>query len=241
MHANRLILALLIILSQACFGRDFLPLQKRWVGAVAVEVNSQYVFSVTFLDRSFKQVKDCIIYQIPTKNKPGSLKIIELDLGAKCKGSFSKKSFATYQGIYNFSFLNLENGVTLYIDEKKIYFPFQKIKSSIIYTLNEKNKNSFEYKDGMLCYDIDDKCDVIKNKKCELCTSGVYQVIASNCPSMTRKYCGTISCGKKGKPACLRGWQATKYSGSYCIADSPIAYCEKPYRVYCLNGELFCH
>ena len=202
---------------------------------------TQHIITLYHLDSQFKQVKDCILYSIPKKYHPGEVIVTTVAKNESCQQSIIKKPIYENKNVFNFAFSTAPKQVTLFIDDVELEIKLQNTNETTKISLIKTQKNNFIYEEKTLCLDVNDQCQEIVNRNCQLCPTGSYQVIASNCKTKMRKYCGTKACGGLDEPACLRGWKASGYRGDYCNADSPIAYCKKPYRVFCLDGELFCY
>ncbi len=92
---------------------------------------------------------------------------------------------------------------------------------------------------GEVCAGYTNDCKP-QNNLCHLCPSAVTEVLSDRCGGVIMRYCKDITCGQKGAPACIRGAKASEYKGPVCIPGSPLGFCQKPYKVFCENGELIC-
>lgn len=215
------------------------------------------IAQVILLNRSFYQTKDCLIYKTPSKTNQGILKVINVSPKIACeKVAMIGTANLKLEGLYNIA-IDYKKGVFTFIDDKikrQIQFlnyqnktqkklldtsasqtKFPGMKISYLISKNEEVLN-----EGDICFDVDDKCNVLIKNKCDYCPSSILPVIASNCLYKARKYCSKKLCGQKNSPACIRGRVASHYDGLYCINDSPLGFCEKNLRVFCINDELIC-
>jgi hypothetical protein len=214
------------------------------------------VLEVYYYDSKFKVLKDCLVYKTPKEKELGRLFVVNIPYTSECKEHLFDLEKSKTNSIYNFGIALEGKRLKLLIDTKTL----------VVNLLNKSEKTQLELgsishegtgrlgvtislshghsgtllDEGSICYDVDDKCNVVINKNCYLCPNNFYSVKASNCPTDIRKRCGPSSCGGKGEPACLRGVAASKYKGNYCIPDSPIGLCNKGLRVSCANAELIC-
>jgi hypothetical protein len=117
----------------------------------------------------------------------------------------------------NWTFLlpNIADGV---IHEK-----YQAVKERKLYsglTFLRTNEESFDLSHGkylgklsdrmststaIRCQQINQKCQLVGENRCDDCAYGWYQVVDYNCPQGGSKFCGQNHCGEKNEPACLRG------------------------------------
>ena len=215
------------------------------------------VFELIFLDKNFLLHKDCVVYKVPRKGETGELSVIALKYRDKCDDRLFDKKIFEIENIYNFSYKLDLNNLFLNIDENKFQFKLKNKILSYDYQLFDTSKNKseepgvlisffdskesgYKLKNDDICFDTNDKCEQMMPDLCHLCPDRVIPVISNKCQNKTRKYCSMKNCGIPGGPACIRGLKGSAYLGDYCIADSPIAYCLKPSRVICVEGELLC-
>ena len=245
-------------------------LELRWSSAYELEINKDLkqdesirepigavvvVAELSLFSKNFLSFKDCLVYRVPSPESAGALTVISVKVAESCYKNRFKKSIFKQKSIFNFSFLEKKQSLRLAIDKEVLKFYFFNIidkKKSIQADYNYKISgvrvsfiDSFGDERALdpftICRDIPKKCGEKTRDLCHLCPGGEsYSVIASNCESSLRKYCGRKICGNKNNPACMRGRAATKYSGGYCLTDSPVGICTKPSRVVCLNEELYC-
>jgi hypothetical protein len=230
--------------------------QKYWLSTYEVQKNPRFpmkeiikspkgtyqnILSLFYYDSNQVLRKDCLIYYVPSEEKPGELKIISLNKFEKCEENFFTATKRTYQNIFNFTYELKDKELTLFVDEKEYQFTLEGMdnKSPLFLSLIESHSGT-KLSEGDLCYDVDDQCQVIKKDTCHLCPGKITQVVASGCQNDFRKYCLSKPCGKKQAPACIRGFKATGVKEKYCFVGSPVGFCRKPNRVYCENSELIC-
>jgi len=213
--------------------------------------------STIILNRDFHHSKDCLIYKTPSKSAQGELKLVNISPDESCEKVLTGHApVLIVSNLYNLAIKLEDRSMTIVNDKTQFKIKFfnmlQKRNKSILETSASNTlipglkistiitKKSQSLKSGDLCFDVDDKCNDVLENRCDQCPGGIVPVIASSCKSKVRKYCLSGSCGKSGGPACIRGFKTTGYTGPYCINDSPVAYCVKPYRVICINEELVC-
>ncbi len=66
-------------------------------------------------------------------------------------------------------------------------------------------KDSFSNQRAIVCYQVNDDCEVTMSDQCDLCQFGHYPVVGSSCPTKLNMYCGVNRCGQRDEPACPRG------------------------------------
>jgi len=96
------------------------------------------------------------------------------------------------------------------------------------------------YPDGNLkiCHDVDESCQEKTPFICSRCRHGWFEVVSGNCPSGGPKYCGPNLCGKKGWPACPRGFLYNQSKESNCFDGSNSGYCEKGLKTFCDENRI---
>lgn len=200
------------------------------------------IAKIKSLDQNLSFKYSCLFYRVPQNKKLGILKFKPIK-NDDCEKNLLEKSFVEVADIYNFTFELNEKTFDLYIDTKelKLKHAIEKFKKEgIVGSLLQSQKENTILKDGDICFDIGNSCEVLQKNECYLCPNGSYSVIASSCETASRKYCGIKDCGIKGSPACIRGFKATNLKVDYCFNDSPVGYCIDDSRVSCLNSELVC-
>lgn len=226
----------------------------------------QKLFAVSFYDTRFEIQYDCLYYRVPTSEMPGMLAVTFNTQSSSCSDGPPSKVDLSWEGIYNFSYeiaLNIPTKyhLKLMVDEFKLLFDFMNFKlqqynhelasnsvkkgrmtgvkvSSVVRPVGHKSTTKLT--DGVLCHGVDKSCKTLQEFRCDQCENGWYEIISSDCPSQYNKICGQDDCGKRGRPACIRGRVATDYKLEYCINDSPIGFCDKGLRVFCNANQLVC-
>lgn len=248
-------------------------LQIRWASAISKRMDERFltrepiskpkgvrvvIGEIDLLTKDWREITDCIIYEIPKKGTPGKLFVIQKKSKISCEERKFAKAHLEISEIYNLAIQENSQSLKFLIDKYQIEFDF----FNIVDHSEDSESSSFKTKvpgtfvsfvestaaqkrlsDFDVCSDVPTSDNCSENPKgfCHLCPNGnTYKVVASNCRKSLRTYCGYKECGSKGQPACVRGRAATGYKGPFCITDSPMAYCQKPARVVCLNNELFC-
>lgn len=274
MYGHKIILILFALISSIAISapQTFEEVQVRWSSAYKKDVVSNYLTAepinapkgarvvlakIKLLTKNFKSLTDCLVYQIPSADKPGELFFIQSRLGKSCEEQKFKTAYFTYKDIFNLKLEETNSKLVIFIDQFKISFSFYNIVNpnlktesadyqlrvpGVLVSFVEGSVSQNILKEYEVCSDVpNDQCSNRTEDLCHLCPSGKsYQVIASNCSKPLRRYCGHKQCGEKDGPACLRGRVSTGYKGPFCITDSPMGFCEKPARVVCLNNELYC-
>lgn len=216
----------------------------------------QVVAEIYIQNTNFDILKDCIIYKIPDGNKLGEVKIISILKDQKCEKQILTSSKVVVSNIFNFGIEFIGRKISLKIDTKNYNYMLFNLVLPKKYRLDDssasntyepgifisflKDKNATSLKQGEVCFDINDNCEITRKDICHLCPSKVLSVVANSCKTSYRKYCKPIVCGAKGMPACIRGYRASQYLGNYCIPGSPVGFCQKPFKVFCENKELIC-
>lgn len=211
---------------------------------------------IVYLDFEMGGQVDCLLYKYEKEKSEGHLKVIRRKIQDRCEDYFLEDSGLSISQIRNFAISYKKRKLTIFIDKKKLKYELYNILTKKKYKLfdtpkiNTKvpgvlisfvdQKNGKKLNEGEICFDIDDSCSVVQKDLCFLCPGKVTEVIASSCKTSYRKYCLSQTCGEKGKPACIRGYQATRYKLNYCLPGSPVGFCKKPLKVFCENGELIC-
>lgn len=210
-----------------------------------------------FLTTDFKTLNDCLMYQIPIEGTPGRLYVVASLFKEECRELTFKKALFESNDIFNLSFSYDQSSLKINIDKNSHNFSFFNIKNStdgknvIAYSFKVPGVevsfvDTYEIKTRLqkfeICSDVVKSCgEKAPENLCHLCPGvGTYQVYASDCRKPIRRYCGVKKCGLRNSPACIRGRSASGYKGPYCITDSPLGFCRKPLRVFCINNELLC-
>lgn len=249
---------LLIFLSFFTLNKSFADsfeesLAHRWKGIHDVKINRKIkpslpidepvgtnlkILEVYINGANFKPLKDCVFYQVPNAKKTGVLYLHRLQINEDCNDYILNMETEKKQEIYNFAFELKENKLQLFIDSQTLEFPTQKKSIFEVSTTNIISR--FELKNQDHCYQVDDKCKVVMKNRCDLCPKSFINVIETNCQTDYSKICVDHSCGNKNQPACIRGWKASQLKLDFCIADSPVGFCNPGLRVFCEAGRLVC-
>jgi hypothetical protein len=216
----------------------------------------QSVIEIQYLDRDFNIQKDCLLYRVPSEKLEGELKVVSVEPGEVCREKIFEPSKIKITNIFNFGFTLKKQTLELLIDTKKISYQLYNVVNENDYVLYDSGETktvfpgifvSFIKKskgkkliNGDNCYDVDDQCREVQKNICHMCPGAISEVVSEKCPGKYRRYCRDHTCGEKGQAACIRGLKATAYSGPVCIPGSPVGFCQKPFKVFCENGELMC-
>lgn len=218
------------------------------------------VAEILFTDSLFKLHKDCLVYKTPVNENGGSLRVIQVKLKDDCSDFLFKKEVVIINDIYNFGFSVQDRNLILRIDAQSLSYKLFNLTLAQEYKLNQRPRENTRIQgafvsfydpqgendsgellsDGDVCFDVDDRCNVVHPDVCNFCPDGVMVVKSNQCAHAYRKVCTKKACGQQGGFACVRGNRASQYGGPYCIVDSPWAFCRKPNRVYCENKILVC-
>jgi hypothetical protein len=216
----------------------------------------QSIMEIKYLDRNFQIHKDCVLYRVPNEKLQGELKVVEVEVKEVCRDNILEPSNIKIMKIFNFGFKLKKQKLDLLIDTKTISYTLYNLENGEPSTLYDSGETKTAYPgifisfnnkangvnllNGDICFDVDEQCNPIQRNICHLCPGSVIEVITDKCPSMYRRYCKDSICGDKGQAACIRGVKASGYTGPICIPGSPVGFCQKPYKVFCENGELIC-
>lgn len=225
----------------------------------------QTLGAVYVKNSNFSEHKDCLFYYVPLEEKPGVLKIKFLRKNQRCEDFLHQEGSLLLEGIYNLGLevreeYNSDFHLRIRIDEKKYDYKFpnfskrdlgsDKLSNGVMKSqfhgievgvpVNTIVEDEVQLKDGEICFDVNDACEVTMSFRCDQCENSSYPVIASACSQKFRQVCGVNNCGTKDTPACIRGYVSTGYKLDYCINDSPIGFCAEGLRVTCFNNQLFC-
>jgi hypothetical protein len=92
------------------------------------------------------------------------------------------------------------------------------------------------------CHRINEQCETVGENTCDECPFGQYETVPTKCPLSGDKFCGLEVCGKKGFPACYRGYEYARSVIKFgCYDKNPAGFCEEDLQVICgPNGLLLC-
>jgi hypothetical protein len=219
----------------------------------------QSIFEIEFVDKNFNKSYDCIQFYIPKKDFDGELSIVPNPKHEDCSKLITSQSYAKIKEIKNFGFEIDSDVLKLKVDEFRFEYKLLNFLKQIKPTLLDSSiipstldgiliasnisysKQNPLIKDGSICYDIDDECNELLTNKCSDCKGGFFEVIASKCGVKRKRVCGVNKCGEKNQYACFRGYLASGIDPkNYCIADSPVGFCNENLKVVCINNVLMC-
>ena len=102
-------------------------------------------------------------------------------------------------------------------------------------------QDTYQDKNLIKCHELGDNCEVIQHFRCDQCRYGWFEVVGGKCPGLKDKFCGVITCGKKGEPACPRGQNYNQFDHALnCTNDSQTGFCEVGLKTICDNNVLIC-
>ncbi len=228
----------------------------------------QPILRVSFIDFNSNEVSDCLYYKELRKEDLGEIKVIPNPQNNDCKDLLDEKPYASLFDVANFSFditdnMDSKKHFELMIDTKKFDYIFGNftndrygnelfsssvkksrgrgvlIHSEISYTASSSKHGSLA--DGVVCFDVNNKCQVTAKNNCSKCKNGWYEVLSNKCATNGRRICGDDNCGKKGKPACIRGHIASGINPkNFCFKGSPSGFCAPGLTTACINDILVC-
>jgi len=225
----------------------------------------QVLFAVVYKDSNLKTFKDCMFYRVPGDDL-GVLKLKTTTVDKPCEdllfgaGNEEWKDLKALQysveeklltvNITNSQFL-IESWVVPLFNNFKNPAPKPLMSSAeyrspkIMYLTPYKGsevlrpEKSAGLKAKTLCHEISEDCKEKAPSTCSQCETGWYE-IPNGCPAGP-KYCGELSCGKKGQHACRRGVTYQRVEKNYnCREDSSFAYCAKGLAIQCQGNLPYC-
>jgi len=224
----------------------------------------QTLFAVRYHDSNLKAFKDCVFYKVPGQ-EAGVLKIKTIAENLKCEQVMYQPGDQEWNNLKAFQFSIQKNLLSLSLTDEKfeitrwdvpLFNVFEKpvpknLMSSaeyrsarILFLKPYKGKLVIRPEKSKIqnlkeCHMIAEDCSEISPSRCHLCPQGWYE-IPNGC-GLGPKFCGTITCGTKGAPACRRGyvWQRKEQSFN-CREDSSFAYCGKGLQVQCEGNLPYC-
>lgn len=222
----------------------------------------QLLFSLHYVDRNLQKLKDCVFYRVPG-TEPGILKITTLSVSSSCEekllspGQMEIKDVKALQFKISDTEVEIDFSLADFTTRKwqaKIQTPLNKPEATLHHSsavfkspkiiliapergIEVKKISSF-LSNGSLCHDVNDDCEERSPSKCSDCSGGWFEV-PNGCP-VGPKYCGSLDCGKKGRPACRRGmkWQRSEAEFD-CRVNASFAYCSEG-SVVCEGKKAFC-
>jgi hypothetical protein len=220
----------------------------------------QSLFAVSYLDSSFRNLKDCVFYRVPG-DEPGKIKIKTLTGEKDCNSEILSPGDSEIENISNLRFMTSDNSASVDFlretkneswkvsaskewkkPEPKLLMSSADFKSSRMIYLAPARESVVRLsplKDGVICHDINLDCEEISRSKCDQCENG-WTEIPNGCVNAP-KMCGATGCGSKDLPACRRGvvWQR-KEVDSDCRMDASFAWCAKGLLVNCDGDKAYC-
>lgn len=223
----------------------------------------QVLYSLIYLDRNLKKLKDCVLYRVPGV-EAGHLKIKTIDSLLSCEEEILSVPDWEMTNIKSLRFAIQPLSVSLDFSTKemKSYKWTALLQKKIDRTIPSVNLSSAEFKaakiiflapsskvsssgsipllkNKALCHEVNDDCSIISPSLCDLCPNGWYEV-PNGCP-ISPKYCGVSNCGEKYRPACRRGMKWQKKESEFdCRSDSSFAFCLKGLSIVCEGRKAFC-
>lgn len=245
-------------------------LKTRWMSAYHITFNKSLsdqelrepkktwlnIAQIDFLDRDFNSHTDCVLYKTPGKGQSGELKVTPKYRSGSCKEVFFNPFIGRIGTIKKFGFHFEKNRLTLMFDLFNYDIEFLNLKLKRDFSLSQVRKvqkkddevlvslmeltRGRQLKNDEICYQVDDNCQATLSDTCFLCPNFVMAIKDGHCSDKYSKVCSNKKCGVRGHYACIRGEKFLGKLEDYCIVDSPIGYCLKPYRVFCENKRLVC-
>lgn len=217
----------------------------------------EVLFSITYPGSNLRKVKDCVIFRVPGQ-EPGILKIKTASVLKRCEDLLYEKADREIEGITSLQFST----------DKKVHISYSAKDASANWLINlpespskiephmsseafkgpgivllsaKPGEEEIPLKDQTPCHEIGDACVELKPNVCEQCQNGWYE--APNGCKVGPKYCGVQNCGDMNQPACRRGmvYQRKNKIKYECVSDSSFAFCQPKYKVFCQNGQAYCH
>ena len=225
----------------------------------------QTLFAVLYRDSQMKTFKDCLFYYVPGV-EAGRLKIKTIPSSERCEDSLYLDGDKEWRGLkalqYSFenNFLTLSMTNQQYQIERwdvplfnvyknprpKALMSSAEYRSAGIIFLTPhlgQSKNNLQkplsLKDKENCHNVSEDCVEKSPSVCGQCEHGWFE-IPNGC-SQGPKYCGSITCGTKNRPACRRGMKYQMKEGQFsCREDSSFAYCAKGLQIQCQGNLPYC-
>lgn len=113
--------------------------------------------------------------------------------------------------------------------------------STIQPRLNGEFEDRLVNKTAQVCRQVTNECVLVGQDECHLCRYGWFEV-PNGCAKEKLKFCGVDRCGKKGEPACLRGYryQRSRLAKMDCTVDDSFAFCEQGLSIQCEGHLAIC-
>ena len=196
------------------------------------------VFEVILNAKNFRPIKDCVLYLVPSNGETGTLYIHSAPLKQSCEDFHLNFNTLKKEQIFNFAYEHKKKELKLHFDNMVLRIPFLHDEFVEVSTLKEESQYKFKNQD--YCYQVDDKCRVLKPNRCDYCPKSFLNVVETNCKTDFSKICVDHGCGDLNQPACIRGWVASNFKLDYCLPDSPVGFCRPGLRVICEAERLVC-
>ncbi len=220
----------------------------------------QALFAVSYLDASFRKLKDCVYYRVPG-DEPGKLKIKTLPADKDCTSEILSSGETEIENISGLRFTTDLNSGSIDFQkdsrhqswkilvamerqkpEPKLLLSSADFKSSRMIYLAPSSDGFIKpttLKDGVICHNINQDCEEISPSSCGQCENGWVEV-PNGCLNGPKK-CGSPGCGGKDLPACRRGmaWQRKDMTFD-CRVNSSFAWCSKNLSVFCDGDKAYC-
>jgi hypothetical protein len=220
----------------------------------------EHLFSIRFPSRNLRNLKDCVYYRVPGIEK-AELRIRTFPDATKCdlKAPALKEIVVTDLKSMIFSANDSEAKLHLRFSKNKsetwtIETPAKQAesgpkllqsssdyKSASVLLLSKTLDDSPAQllKDGEACFKVSELCAPMGESLCQHCANGWYE-IPTGCKTGP-KFCGTVDCGTRNQPACLRGKKYQRRDAEYeCRRDSSFAYCQKGLTLQCEGNMAYC-
>lgn len=223
----------------------------------------QTLFSLVYVDKDLKRLKDCVFYRVPGKEQ-GALKIKTMNSVEKCDEEILNPGDTEVLGVrtLQYSIYDRRVNIDLSLENFKVQSWEATLQGAFVRPKASMGMSSAEYKspkiiylapkssvkqvkegtllkDKKLCHDVNESCQETAKSECSSCENGWYEV-PNGCASGP-KYCGTLQCGSKDQPACRRGMKWQKSEKDFdCRTDSSYAYCSSGFKVTCEGQKAFC-
>jgi hypothetical protein len=225
----------------------------------------QLLFAVVYHDSNLQTLKDCVFYKVPG-TELGILKIKTIHHDKTCEEMLYRPGDFELGQLKALQFKQQENFLSIIITDQefkvirwdtpllnnfirpapKILMSSAEYRAGRILFLKpnhgemaHKQLKAISVKDIKQCHEINEDCSEKTSSSCTQCPYGWYE-IPNGCPQGP-KFCGSITCGTKGAPACRRGieWQRVK-KRFRCREDSSFAYCAKGLSIQCEGDLAYC-
>ncbi len=225
----------------------------------------QTLFAVVYSDSTLKTFKDCIYYRVPGDG-PGILKLKTITADIKCDDylyqpgdkEWKNLKAVQYSVQNNLLSISLTNeqfqierwdvplfNIFVHPEPKALMSSAEYRSPKVFYLTPHKGdlrvrpQGSIQLADRQICHRVTEDCVEQEPSSCTQCAGGWYE-IPNGC-AQGPKYCGSIECGLKNKPACRRGMKYQKTQTTFsCRENHSFAYCAKGLNVQCQGNLPYC-